>query len=151
MTPKQLEAIYRTACAGKGYEGSKAQCKVWEQTIGWCEEADLSQALIWYFQANTTFPMPAELKPLSERARVARVSKNTGPKDEVRWRCPDCGVTMTGFIDPQDRYTRVCRGIPRGKPQVDGEGRQLPCGGIMDEIARASCAAQGRDTEARRA
>lgn len=140
MTDNQLKEIYRTACYGKGFEPNDGQFKVWKQTLGWCEEADLAQALVWYFQENTSFPMPAELKPLSERARRGRTAKTTGPKDEVRWRCPDCYVTMTGSIDPSDDRPRICRGLPRNRPQCDPQGNPIPCGAVMDEIERTRAA-----------
>jgi hypothetical protein len=145
MTEGELKHLYRTACAGKNYEPTDGQFKIWKQTLGWCEEVDLSQALVWYFQDNTGFPMPAELKTLSETARRQRVSRIAVVKDEVRWRCPDCGVTMTGFIDPTDRAIRVCRGFPaHDRPQTNPDGSPIPCGGIMDEIARMTCAAQAK-------
>ena len=140
MTTAQLKKLYQTACDGKGFEGNAGQFKVWQQTLGWCEETDLAQALVWYFQENTSFPMPADLKPLSERARRARTSSNTGPKDEVRWQCPDCGVIMTGFIDRADNRTRICRATPRNGPQHDAAGNSIPCGAAMNEIQRDKAA-----------
>ena len=133
MTDTQLKELYRTACHGKGFEPNDGQFKVWKQTLGWCEEADLAQALVWYFSDNAAFPMPAELKTLSERARRERVSRAAQKTELVGWFCPECGVHLSGFLDPSDHAPRACKGVPRTGPT--GE----VCGAIMVEMYR--CAA----------
>ena len=91
------------------------------------DPADLRGGLASWWRTEQYLPMPAQLKPLAEQARRARIAKNTGPKDEVRWQCPDCGVTMTWFIDPADNRTRICWAPGR-------EGGT--CGAVMNEIQR---------------
>lgn len=109
MTDPQLRKIYRRACDGKGFEPNEGQFKLWKQTLGWCEEEDLAQGLVWYFEANTSFPMPAELKPLSERARRERIAKNSGPAIQTVWQCEDCGHTVSS-LDPEWRPLE-CQGF----------------------------------------
>jgi hypothetical protein len=131
MTTKQLENLYRTACAGKGYEGNEGQFKIWKQTLQWCEEADLAQALVWYFSDNINFPMPAELKALAGRAMRERTSKLAIKTDLVGWYCPECGIHMSAFLPPGSDTTRVCKGVPRVY-----KGEDVPCGAIMQEMYR---------------
>ena len=107
MNLKELEGIYKTACEAKGYVGNKGQSKVWFQTLGHLEEADLAQAVTRYFEANASFPMPAELKPLAEQARRARV--NTGLGWIVTSICPECGSRYTGVYKTQERPVKTCR------------------------------------------
>lgn len=136
MTTKELEKIYKLACDGKGYEPNDGQFKIWKQTLGWSEECDLSQALTWWFADNTDFPMPALLKPLLEKARLARVARATGQKDLVRWHCPDCGIYRSGFISPNDQFSRRCEGVPKDKrTDTNREGRRI-CGALMIEVYR---------------
>ena len=54
------------------------------------------------------------------------------PLDLARWHCPDCGIYMSGFIAPDDREPRVCKGNAR-----DDRGM---CGGIMNEVFRERAA-----------
>ena len=135
MTEKELRNLYQTACDGKGYIGNEGQFKVWKQTLGWCEERDLAKALVAYFQDNTGFPMPAELKTLAESARRARITAASAIKELVRWRCPDCGIYRSGFLEPADHEPRICHGIAR-------EGGN--CGGLMEEIHRKDADAETR-------
>jgi hypothetical protein len=129
MTDKELKDLYVTACSGKGFEPSDGQFKLWKQTLGWCEQSDLAKALVEYFSTNTAFPMPAELKALSEQARRIRVTQAARKTVLVRWQCPDCKVTMCGWIPPEDRDPRACRGVAR-------EGGRANCGAIMNEVYR---------------
>ena len=128
MTEKELRNLYQTACDGKGYIGNEGQFKVWKQTLGWCEERDLAKALVAYFESNTAFPMPAELKTLAESARRARMTAASVSKELAHWHCAECGVYQGGHILASDHEPRVCRGVPR-------EGSGI-CGAIMDEVKR---------------
>ena len=136
MTTKELESLYKTACYGKGFEPNKGQFKVWEQTLGWCEEKHLAQAIIWWFSDNVSFPMPAELKPLAERSRREQMARAQEKTELVGWTCPECGIHVSGFIPPTDHEPRVCNGVPKGSPQLDEWGRPLPCGAILEETYR---------------
>ena len=137
MKDSELRQLYQTACHGKGYEPNDGQFKLWKQTLGWCEERDLAQALVWYFEANSGFPMPADLKPLAERARRTRTLEAAAPKDVVIWQCPDCGVTMTGFVGEGESIERRCAGAYRKRGEMP---RSLPkgqvCGARMQVCAR---------------
>jgi hypothetical protein len=127
MTDKQLQKIYQTACAGKNYEPSDGQFKVWKQTLGWIEEEDLAQALVDWFSNNSTFPMPAELKPLAMHAKDQRIARTSIKKYLVRWQCRECKITQCGWIPESDHEPRICRGIPQ-------EAREGICNGYMDII-----------------
>lgn len=52
----------------------------------------------------------------------------------VRWKCPDCGVTICGWIEIFDYTPRICRGIPRGAPIRDERGKPEVCGAVMSII-----------------
>ena len=127
--PSEMETIYDEACraASNRPVPEPAQLKIWRQVMGGFEPGDLRGGLAIWWRTEQYLPMPAQLKPLAEQARRARIAKNTGPKDEVRWQCPDCGVTITGFIDPADNRTRICRAPGRDRGT---------CGAVMNEIQR---------------
>lgn len=91
MTPKQLESLYKLVCDGKGFAPNDGQFKIWKQTLGFYEEKDVSQAITSFFQRNSTFPMPAELRPLIESARRQRIAKAGQPSVYTLWRCMECG------------------------------------------------------------
>jgi hypothetical protein len=128
MMTKELEGIYRVACQAKGYEGNDGQFKIWKQTLGWCERPDLEKALEVWFSSSTAFPMPADLKPLSEQARRARAARLAQKEMLVMWHCLDCGVGLSGYLaEGESTEGRRCKGIPRRKEYERGEH----CGGIM--------------------
>ena len=131
MKPNELEKIYHDACFAKGYEPNDGQFKVWKQTLGWLEKQDLEAALTAWYGSETRFPMPAELKPLAMANKQRRDAGIAQPLDLVRWRCPDCKITMTGFIPHYDEGYRRCRGIPRdGKYDQNHQGERV-CGAQM--------------------
>ena len=134
MTGSELKELYQAACDGKGFEGNAGQFKIWQQTLGWCQQADLAQALIWYFQENTAFPMPAELKTLSERARRERLTKSQN-EWYVHYRCPICRATITKIHTSEERPPRTCNS-PYGAYAGPGKKREMlqhgdVCGGIL--------------------
>jgi hypothetical protein len=132
MTDTQLRKIYIMVCDGKGYEANDGQFKVWKQTLGWCEEVDLAQAVLWWMADNATFPMPAELKPLVERAKRARLAKASVKTGLVRFYCPDCGIYTCGFLAMDDNRQRICRGNAR----IEAKRVSLVdvCGGVMNIV-----------------
>lgn len=151
MTDAQLKKIYQTACDGKGYEANEGQFKLWKQVLGWCDEADLAQALVYHFSDSTAFPMPADLKALISRARMARVARSTETAFLVRWECKTCGIHQSGYIPLHDQRARICCGIPKetgrgvchaemvivydertqAKPQTFQQQMCPECGGIV--------------------
>ena len=144
MTEKELRIVYASACSGKGFEPNDGQFKVWKQTLGWCDERDLAQALIWFYEEDTTFPMPAELKPLAERARRERAARSEVRRGLVMWKCPVCAWKMAGFLTLEDRALRFCRSswgpsLPVDAPRVNGTrperkqlGQGVTCGTQLD-------------------
>ena len=132
MNLKQMQGIYRMACEGKGYKGNEAQLKLWFLTMGGFEEADVAQGLIWYWETNTAFPMPAELKILAEKARRGRQSSALGWI--VRYQCPQCGVTMTSVRKTEEWSPRACN----SRYGPIGSRIMLPpdevCGAILDVL-----------------
>ena len=137
MTTKQLEKLYEMACRGKGYEPNDGQFKLWKQTLGWCEEVDLGQALVWYFSENTAFPMPAELKPLSARSLRERTNKTKDLRWYVTWECPTCGFRMSGFLSEDADLERRCPSpyAPLGDPRKSLKVGEV-CYGKMDVFSR---------------
>lgn len=63
------------------------------------------------------------------RMRIVRMS-NQDEERLVRWQCPLCKVTMSGFVKFGQSRVRHCRGIP--KKQYYGPGEV--CGGTMEVI-----------------
>jgi hypothetical protein len=131
MTEAQLKNLYKVACDGKGFVGNDGQFKVWKQTLGWTEEKDLAKALVWWFTAETDFPMPALLKPLIERSRRERIAKASQRRFHVRWQCTTCHYTMQGFLAEDTNLERYCQSIPQREYTL-GE----ICGGNMEVIYR---------------
>lgn len=129
MTDKRLREIYALACGAKGFEPNESQFKIWKQILGWAEEKDLEQALVWYFTDNLTFPMPAELKALAGRAARERQSRSAEKKYLVGFQCPECGSTEAGYFPNADIERRVCNSpykIEGGKrvgrnKEIDGD------------------------------
>jgi hypothetical protein len=111
MTDKQLRGIYGMACSGKGYDPNEGQFKLWKQLLGWHEEADLAQALLWYFEQNTTFPMPAELKTLAGQAKRAREGNRSVKKYLVMYQCPLCLMTASEWLPMGENPMRICNSI----------------------------------------
>lgn len=111
MTTKQLEKIYATVCATKGFTPNTAQFTVWKQTLLWFEAPDLEQAVADWFGANTAFPMPADLKPLIVHAKNAREAKIREPEFYMLWECADCGGTVG--IWNSEMPPKFCRGNTR--------------------------------------
>jgi hypothetical protein len=108
MTDKDLKEIYKMACATKGFEPSDGQYKIWKQTLGWCDPKDLEKAIVEYFTTNQNFPMPAELKPLAEAARLKRVRPTTGYEFTTGYRCPRCALTVTSFNQAREMRCERC-------------------------------------------
>jgi hypothetical protein len=126
MTTKELEGIYATACQAKGFEPNDGQFRIWRQTLGWVDRADLEQALIWYFSENTNFPMPSELKTLAGRAQQARVARTSEARFLVVWLCPVCGFRQSGFLAQNADARRYCPShwgplLPIDAPRVEGK------------------------------
>lgn len=108
MTKTELEKLYRMACDGKGYQPDDGQFKVWKLTLMWAEEKDLAQALVWFFQTEQGFPMPAQLKTLAEKARRERLARAVGDETYTVYVCAECG-TRVGSWRP-DFVPRACKG-----------------------------------------
>jgi hypothetical protein len=109
--PSEMETIYDEACraASNRPVPEPAQLKIWRQVMGGFDPGDLRGGLAIWWRTEQYLPMPAQLKPLAEQARRARIAKNTG------------------LIDPADNRTRICRA-----PGRDGG----TCGAVMNEIQR---------------
>ena len=76
-------------------------------------------------------------------ARINREALKANKTTLARWHCPECGIHMSGFIAPDDRYPRRCQGIPKDNKKTDHDSRGYRiCAAIMDQIYRednASC------------
>ena len=135
MTKDQMTDLYKTACAGKGFKPNDPQLKLWQSTMGYLEHADLAQAIVWFFEANTGFPMPAELKPLAEKSRHQRTASGLGWI--VTYECPDCHLTFVSVHKDEQRPPKTCRAPYRN---VNGKLTWLKqedgwiCGGILNII-----------------
>ena len=108
MTDKELKEIYKTACSGKGFQPNDSQFKLWKQTLGWCEAADLAKALVYFFQDQPGFPMPADLRHLVERAKRERLMESEGPKELVEYECPQCHAPFSTVVAVGDCRPRIC-------------------------------------------
>jgi hypothetical protein len=128
MTDPQLRKLYTEACHTKGFEPSDGQFKTWKATLGWIEEQDLSKALFYWFGNQTTFPMPAELKPLAARSKRERESR----KDLVLVTsvCALCHRMFTGFHAADDDTQRYCYG-PDPQERRDHNNKVMICGGNL--------------------
>ena len=119
MTENQLKKAYTRACQTRGYEPSEGQFKTWKQTLMFFEAEDIERAIDFWYQDNTSLPMPAEMKPQIERARRARTSRVQNQPDFVAWQCPACGMGRTGWpVDPD--VPRYCQ-RPTGASQICGQ------------------------------
>jgi len=138
MKPNELEKLYQNACFVKGFEPNDGQFKVWKQVLGWIERIDLEEALTRWYEAETSFPMPAELKPLAMQAKQRRENKAAQALDYVRRQCPVCGVTTVDYNLPSDDAIRICRSsyTPLGfnRPRSLPHGQS--CGAVMNEVER---------------
>jgi len=144
MNDGQLRNVYQTACDAKGYDANEGQFKIWKRLLGWSEMRDLGRAIEMWYEEETNFPMPAQLKPLVDRAVRERSAKSRAKTDLVRWQCPICGGTCAGFIPPDDFAPRTCKSIygPMLRPDEPCQNRSLPlndtCGSVMNEICRTA-------------
>jgi hypothetical protein len=108
IKPAEMSQIYFEACDAKGYKGNDGQLKIWRQTLAYAEKKDLQQALIFYWQDNTDFPMPAELRHLVERARRERLAESSEPKEFVEYECPQCHAPFSTVVNVGDTRPRLC-------------------------------------------
>jgi hypothetical protein len=141
MTKTDLKELYQVACDGKGRKADDGQLRVWVLTLLHLDKADLSQALVWYFTENSDFPMPAQLKPLAERARRNRFTAGN-QKGRVAWMCPTCKTRTVGFLAPGAETLRTChssygpcdpvRKIYSPSLPCDANGQAQLCGAILD-------------------
>ena len=123
MTDSELKAFYTEAIDRprfkRPYDGE--DLKLWKRMIGWAEAADMRTALDSWWADHIEYPMPAELKPLLERARQGRMARSAVHKFLTRWKCPGCGIFACGYVTASEDLTRACRGIPRGRQGICGE------------------------------
>lgn len=129
MTDKQLRVLYQTACDGKGFQPNDGQYKIWKQTLGWAEEADLARALMYYFEENTDFPMPAQLKHLIERSRRERLTASEQPCETVEYGCPECHAPFSVVVGVGDARPRLCL-------VANGIGELRGCRVLLTELGR---------------
>jgi hypothetical protein len=82
---------------------------------------------------ETALPEIGTILAMVKVAGVARENRvrNAGRTVLSRWRCPECGVTMAGYITPDDYERRSCHGIPKRKHNT-GE----ICGAAMEQVHR---------------
>lgn len=64
-----------------------------------------------------------------KRIRLARESA-AGQECLVRWKCPICKVTCSGWLKPGQSRQRYCHGVPRKETYAYGE----ICGGTLELI-----------------
>jgi len=132
MKPEELKEQYLRLCHWKSYEPSRNQLKTWDSLL-FSDVRDMKAATDRWIADQTEFPMPAQLRPFLEKARLARAAKSSEDSHLVRWGCPACNRTQCGWVSMYDREPRVCRGVSR-----DGG----PCGEIMQIIHDDRVAAQ---------
>ena len=75
--------------------------------------------MIWYFMTETTFPMPAELKPLARKAKRERVTKLSQPATLIAWQCEGLPRRMLWLLPSRLRRAALLPGNPTG-PGTDG-------------------------------
>lgn len=129
MTDSELKELYRKACYSKNYEPSDGQFKVWKQTLGFADEPDLARALTLFFQDNTEFPMPSQLKHLIERARRERLQASELPCEHVEYECPSCHAPFSTVVNVGDNRNRICL-------IVDQENKLRGCRVRLTELSR---------------
>ena len=83
-------------------------------------------------EGDLAFPEVGAILSTARVCRVARINREAAAKVTVlvRWRCPECGITLCDWISPSDDAPRVCKGIPSKGPS------DVVCGAIMDEVHR---------------
>lgn len=108
IKPADMGRIYYDACDAKGYKGNEGQLKLWRQMLGYADLGDLRTAMELYWQENSDFPMPAQLRHLVERARRERLEKSGGPSEMVEYECPQCHAPFSTVVDVGDMRPRLC-------------------------------------------
>jgi hypothetical protein len=108
VKPADMGRIYYDACDAKGYKGNEGQLKLWRQMLGYAELRDLQKAMEIYWQDNSDFPMPAQLRHLVERARRERMEKSGGPSEMVEYECPSCHAPLSTVVEVGDTRPRLC-------------------------------------------
>jgi hypothetical protein len=129
MKETELRKAYVRACQTKGFEPSEGQFKTWKSTMLFFEAVDLEHAIDMWFEKETNLPMPAELKPVIERARRIRTEKTGAKTYLVAFECPVCGATQSSLLAMEDRGLRYCRGkfgplLPVDAPRANGQRQQ---------------------------
>ena len=146
MRPSEIEAIYNDACriASNRPVPEAAQLKIWRQIMGGFDAEDLRGGLGIWWLTEKFLPMPAELKPLAERARRERTARSEIRRGLVMWKCRVCAWTMSGHLTLEDRALRFCRSswgplLPVDAPRINGMrperkqlGQGVMCGAQLD-------------------
>ena len=108
MTDAELKDVYTLCCDTKGYEINPGQIKAWKAALGFYDARDLEAAVRNWYNSNSEFPMPAQLRPLAESARRLRVIPKTGYEYTTGYRCPRCKTTMTSFDPAREVKCEKC-------------------------------------------
>ena len=108
MTDAKLKEIYTIACDTKGYDINPGQAKEWKAQLGFYEASDLEAAVRKWYETNTDFPMPAQLRGLAEAERRRRIAPKSGYEYTTGYRCPRCRVTVTSFQPARELKCPQC-------------------------------------------
>jgi len=120
MKPSETEALYTAACKAKRLVPQKEEGRMWHKALSLYEARDVQAALDkWWASTETNvhgelkskwLPAPGELKPLVEEVARKRLRAASVPKQCVHWKCPRCGVRMSGCVPETDLRGRKCPG-----------------------------------------
>lgn len=93
MKETELKKAYVRCCATKGFEPNDQQFKTWKSLMGFFEAEDIEKAIDLWYEEQTTFPMPAELRAVVGRVKRAREARAAAPKEYVGFHCTKCQFT----------------------------------------------------------
>jgi hypothetical protein len=95
-------------------------------------------------EGETAWPEIAVFHRACEAAKLARLraEENQRARVLVRWKCPDCALTFSGYVDRNDSLERRCKGMGRVKVK-DENGKEriairkdLICGARLEVVYR---------------
>ena len=149
MTKTELKTLYVHACVRAGTKPNATEEGAWQKAYAYTDRADFEAAIDAHFRSQKFLPRESELYPLIDSARRSRETRESGEQDYVRFRCPQCGATFSGFRDPGDCRTSVCYASPSGNHQGIMRGGRRECGIQTEEISRHRCERDQRGAAAR--
>ena len=83
---------------------------------------------------ESAIPDLGSLLDLVKVCTVSRINRSNAERAKrlVRWKCPECGVSCAGWVEPLGNLERRCHGLPKsGRRGIGSEDKPI-CGAKLE-------------------